>query len=41
MLPEICGLIHCIVIGCVIIFKHSHVWHRKMGFAPCCCTYKR
>jgi len=41
MLQEIFGLIQCI--GCVIVFKHSQkvVWHKKMGFAPCCCTYKR
>jgi len=23
MLPEIFGFIHCKVIGCVIVFKHS------------------
>ena len=38
MLPEIFGLIHCIVglNGCVIVFKHSQkvVWHRKWVLHP-------
>ena len=38
MLPEIFGLIHCIVglNGCVIVFKHSQkvVWHRKWVLRP-------
>jgi len=45
MLPEFFGLIQCIIIGCVIVFKQSQQvegsYGTQNGFAPCCCTYKR